>query len=222
MPIDSSVDTSGKNRRENFRIDDLLATSIQKIDNGVLPVARIIPVALSDSGKLGAGMKSLSHEIDPPFALMLLEANAKLDLLFEFYKLPRYNEAKDLRPSLTQLLLQVNAKLDSLLDFHLIDRPKETTRVGEVSLSASGIKLVSHETLAVGDIVEVHLLLTMDQPCWVVIAGSVTQATPLPEGGSQVVIQFAAATNGAIQDTIAGYALKKQKEQLINQRWQES
>lgn len=220
MPTDNSATTSDQNRRENFRIDDLLATSVQKIENGVLPVARIIPVALSDSGRLGAGLNPLPHEIDPSFALMLLEANAKLDLLFAFYKMPRYNEAKDLKPSMTQLLLQINTKLDNLLDFHLIARQQEATRVGEVSLSASGIMLTSHETLAAGDVVEVHMLLYTDQPCWVVVGGSITRANPLPEGGCQVAIQFA-PTNGAIQDAIATYALRKQKEQLISQRWLE-
>lgn len=218
MTNDNSADTSEQNRRENFRIDDLLATSVQKIENGVLPVARIIPVALSDSGRLGAGLKSSSHEIDPSFALMLLDANAKLDLLFEFYKIPRYNEEKDLKPSLTQVLLQLNTKLDGLLDFHLIARQQEATRVGEVSLSASGIQLVTHETLEDGDLVEVHILLPADQPSWVVIGGSVARTTPLPEGGFQVAIHFSAA-NGSIQDAIATYALKKQKEQLISQRW---
>jgi len=100
MPTDNSANTSDQNRRENFRIDDLLATSVQKIDNGVLPVSRVIPVALSGSGSLGAGLKPFPHEIDPSFALMLLEANTKLDLLFKFYKLSRYNEEKNLKPSL--------------------------------------------------------------------------------------------------------------------------
>lgn len=221
MSDDNSVGTDGQNRRENFRIDDLLATSVQKIENGLLPVARMIPVALSDSGRLGAGMKLLSHEIDPSFTLMILEAEAKLGLLIDFYKLPRQNEEKDPQPSMTQLLLQINTKLDSLLDFHHIARRQDATRVKEVSLSASGIKLTSHETLAVGDLVEVHMLLTTDQPCWVVVGGSVARATPLPGGdGCQVAIQFT-ATNGAIQDAIATYALKKQKEQRISQRWLE-
>ena len=222
MPTDNSANTSDQNRRENFRIDDLLATSVQKIENGLLPVARMIPVALSDSGRLGTGMKLLSHEIDPSFTLMILEAEAKLGLLADFYKLPRQNEEKDLQPSMTQLLLQINAKLDRLLDFHRIARRQDATRVKEVSLSASGIKLPSHEPLAVGDLVEVHMLLTTDQPCWVVVGGSVARATPLPEGdGCQVAIQFT-ATNGAIQDAIATYALKKQKEQRISQRGLES
>jgi len=209
------------NRRENFRIDDLLATSIQKIDNGVLPVARIIPVALSDSGRRGAGVKSLPHEIDPSFALMLLEANARLDLLSASCKLPRYNEEKDLQPSMTQLLLQINTKLEQLLDFHHIVRQQEETRIGETNLSASGIKLNSPEAFATGDTVEVHLLLSSELPCWIVAAGSVTRTTQLPDGGFEVAIKFA-ATNWAIRDAIATYALKKQKNQLIGKRWLES
>jgi hypothetical protein len=222
MPTDNPATARDQNRRENFRIDDLLATSVQKIENGLLPVARMIPVSIADSGRLGTGMKLLSHEIDPSFTLMIIEAEAKLDFLLDFYKLSRRNEKKDSQPSMTQLLIQINAKLDSLLDFHHIARLQDATRVQEVSLSASGIKLVSHETLAVGDLVEVRLLLTTDQPCWVVVGGSVARATPLPEGdGCQVAIHFT-VTNGAIQDAIATYALKKQKEQRISQRLLES
>ncbi|MHB1183445.1 MAG: PilZ domain-containing protein [Desulfobulbia bacterium] len=218
MPTDSPANTSDQNRRENFRIDDLLATSVRKVADGVLPVARMIPVALSDSGRLGAAMKLLSHEIDPSFTLMILEAEAKLGVLLDFYKLPRQNEEKDSQPSMTKLLLQINTKLDSLLDFHRITRRQNATRVKEVSLSASGIKLTSHEPLAVGDLVEVHMLLTTDQPCWVVVGGSVARATPLPgRDGCLVAIQFT-TTNGAIQEAIATYALKKQKEQRISQR----
>ncbi|MCX5875195.1 MAG: PilZ domain-containing protein [Deltaproteobacteria bacterium] len=222
MPTDNPANTSDQNRRENFRIDDLLAISVRKVANGVLPVARMIPVALSDSGRLGAGMKLLSHEIDPSFTLMILEAEAKLGFLMDFYKLARQNKENDSQPSMTQLLLQINTKLDSLLDFHRIARQQGATRVKEVSLSASGIKLTSHETLAVGDLVEIHMLLTTDQPCWVVVGGSVARATPLPEGdGCLVAIQFT-ATTAAIEDAIATYALKKQKEQRISQRLLES
>ncbi|HCC55567.1 MAG TPA: hypothetical protein DEQ20_11735 [Desulfobulbaceae bacterium] len=221
MPAEESTNTSAHNRRENFRIDDLLTTSVRKIENGILPVARIIPFALSDSGRRGAGLKPLPHEIDQSFALMLLEANARLDLLSATYKLPRYNEEKDLQPSMTQLLLQINTKLEQLLDFHHIVRQQEETRIGETNLSASGIKLNSPEAFATGDTVEVHLLLSSELPCWIVAAGSVTRTTQLPDGGFEVAIKFA-ATNWAIRDAIATYALKKQKNQLIGKRWLES
>jgi len=220
MPTDDTTETNEQNRRENFRIDDLLAASVRKIDSTALSLPRIIPVVISESGRLGARLKPFSHEIDPSFALMLLDTGAKLNLLFDFYKLPRYNEKKDFRPSLSQLLLQINAKLDSLLDFHHIARQQEEPRVGEVSLSASGIKLTANEAFAAGDYVEVHLLLSMDQPCWVVVGGAVVRATPLPEGGCQVAVHFT-PTNAAIQDAISNYALRKQKEQLISQRWGE-
>lgn len=221
MLTNDATKTNEQNRRENFRIDDLLAASVRKIESKALPVPRIIPVTISDSTRIGAGLRSFPHEIDPAFALMLLDASAKLNLLFEFYKLPRYNEEKDFRPTLSQLLLQINTKLESLLDFHHIARQQEEPKVGEVCLSASGIKLSSNETFTAGDFVEIHLLLSMDQPCWVVIGGSVVRATPLPECGCQVAVHFT-PTNAAIQDAISNYALKKQKEQLIGQRWLET
>jgi hypothetical protein len=220
MPTDNSAQISDWNRRENFRIDDLLATSVRKIRNGLLPVARIIPVALSDSGRYGSGLKPHRHEIDSTFVLMLLEADAKLDLLSGFYQLPCHAGEKDLQPSLTHLLLEINTKLDALLDFHHIARGRETTRVGKVSLSAGGIRLNSTETLAAGDQVEVHLLLPTEQPCWVVTGGLVGRANPLPDGSCEAAIEFT-ATNATIQETIATYALRKQKEQLMSQRWME-
>lgn len=219
MPTDTATDTSNHNRRGNFRIDDLLTTSVRKIENDILPIARIIPVSFSASSKFGVGMKPpAAQEINPSFALMLLEANTKLDLLSASCKLPRYNEENDLQPSMTQLLLQINTKLEQLLDFHHIVRAQEETRVGETNLSASGIKLTASEALAPGDMVEVHLLLASDLPCWIVAGGSVTRATSLPDGGFEVAIQFT-ATNWAVRDAIATYALKKQKDQLIGQRW---
>ncbi|OGR01062.1 MAG: hypothetical protein A2505_09835 [Deltaproteobacteria bacterium RIFOXYD12_FULL_55_16] len=221
MPTDDSANTNTQNRRENFRIDDLLAASVQKIESDALPIPRIIPVAVANLVRSGGGQKSFSHEIDPSFALMLLDASAKLNRLFEFYKLPKYNEEKDFKPSLSQLLLQINAKLETILDFHHIARHEEEPRVGEVSLSASGIKLAANETFVVGDFVEIHLLLSMDQPCWVVVGGSVVRVTPFPEGGCQVAAHFT-PTSATIQDAITTYALKKQKEQLIGQRWLEA
>lgn len=221
MPTDTATDTSNHNRRGNFRIDDLLTTSVRKIENDILPVAKIIPITLAHSSKFGVGMKPSTQEINPSFALMLLEANTKLDLLSASCKLPRYDEEKDLQPSMTQLLLQINTKLEQLLDFHHIVRAREEIRVGETNLSASGIKLTANEALAPGDMVEVHLLLSSDLPCWIVAGGSVTRVNQLPDGGFEVAIQFT-ATNWAVRDAIATYALKKQKDQLIGQRWLES
>lgn len=217
MPTDNPANTSARNRRENFRITDLLATSVQKVTNGIMPEARMIPVALPDSG---AGITTFVHEINPSFTLMLIEANSKLDVLFDFFKRPRPLEENTMSPSLTQLILQINTKLDALLDFYHIARAREKPRVGEVNLSAGGIKLTSHETLATGDIVEIQMLLSTDQPCWVVIGGTVTRTEPVTEGISRAAIKFF-ATDNTIRETIATYAIRKQKEQLIRKRWQE-
>lgn len=213
-----TASNSDLNRRANFRIDDLLAASVQKVAAEALPTPRIIPVALAEAGKISGSLRFLSHDDGPAFALLLIEANAKLDRLLEFYRLPRYNEEKDFKPSLGQILLQISTKLDKLLDFHNISRDMNAPRVGEVSLSAGGIRLTASEDFAVGDAVEVHLLLSSGEPCWVVTGGSVVRVEPLPEGGCRVAVEFS-QSNAAIRDAIATYALKKQKEQLIGQRW---
>lgn len=215
-----STNNNESNRRANFRIDDLMAASVQKVTNEALPTPRIIPVSVAHSGRISGSLRYLAHEIDPAFALILIETSAKLDSLLEHCKLPRYNEEKDFTPSMFQVLLQINTKLEKLLDFHKITRKQEEPRVGEVNLSGGGIKLEANEKLAPGDAVEVHMLLSSEQPCWVVAGGSIIRSEPLPGGGCRVAVQFT-QSNAAIQDAIATYALKKQKEQLISRRWQE-
>lgn len=221
MIDDTPLPDSGANRRENFRIDNVLPISIRKIENEILPTAHVIPVAANNSST-GTWEESLnlnSGEFDSSFALMLIEVNAKLDLLLEAQHLPNKaaKESDPARLSMNQILLQINLKLEHLLSANHLTRSEDKLQISTVSLSASGIKLKTNVELALGDLVEVRMFMKISKPFWVVVGGSVVRSTPLPTGQHEVAIHFA-DMDEAVRDEISRYALMDQKRQIMARR----
>ena len=221
MINDTPLTASDSNRRDNFRIDDVLPISIRKVKNNVLPTAHIFPVAIDRSppATWEGGTTSTLVELDSDFTLMLIEVNAKLDLLLNAHSV-KAESPKDTSPSrlsMNQLLLQINLKLEHLLGAQQLTRPDDRIRLDIVSLSASGIKLTTEESLSQGDLVELRMLMNINMPFWVVVGGTVVRATPLPTGKHEVAIRFA-EMDETIQDEISRYALLTQKKQLLARR----
>ncbi len=221
MIDDTPLPASGTNRRENFRINDVLPVSLRKATNNVLPTAHIFPVAIGGVTAVTweGGMNSALVESDSNFSLLLIEINAKLDLLLGAKRLPA-EEAKDpgsSQISMDQLLIQINAKLEHLLGINNLVRPDDKIRIGTVCLSASGIKLTTEEAYSFGDLVEIRMLMNLKKPFWIVVGGTVVRATTLPTGKHEVAINFA-DMDEAIQDEISRYALLTHKKQLLARR----
>lgn len=209
------------NRRESFRIDTVIPTSIRKIPSGTPPEAKLVPVTLTDSTSWASELMASAEEINTSFALILIEINTKLDLLLGDTAAENRRAGKRLpQISLNQLLYQASAKTDQLLARQHIERPEDAIRVSEVSLSASGIKLHTMSNISVGDTVEVRMLLTPSQPVWVMVGGSIVRVTVAPEGDRQVAINFLPMAD-PVRDAITMYALKRQKEQLRAERFQD-
>jgi len=219
MINDTPLTANESNRRDNFRIDDVLPISIRKLKNTVLPTAHIFPVALDKTpGTWESGTGSPLVELDSDFTLMLIEVNAKLDLLLNAQlKAASTKDTSPSRLSMNQLLLQINLKLEHLLGAQQLTRPDDRIRLDIVSLSASGIKLKTEEALSEGDLVELRMLMSINLPFWVVVGGTVVRATPLPTGKNEVAIRFA-EMDETIQDEISRYALLTQKKQLLARR----
>ena len=221
MIDDTPLTASDSNRRENFRIDNVLPVVLRKVENGVTPTAHIVPVAANKSNDeiWEGGLNATFGEFDTNFALMLIEVNSKLDLLLTAQNLSskatKGTEAAKL--SMSQLLLQVNIKLEHLLSAHHLSRPEDRVRLDTVSLSASGIKLISDELFSPGDLVEVRMLLNINRPFWVVVGGSVVRTTPLSEVKHEVAIHFA-EMDEMVSDEISRYALVDQKKQILARR----
>ncbi|MEW6593311.1 MAG: PilZ domain-containing protein [Thermodesulfobacteriota bacterium] len=209
------------NRRESFRIDTIIPTSVRKLPASKPPEAKVIPVTLTRSTNWATELLTTSEEVNTSFALLLIEINTKLDLLLGDTAPAERPAGKRLpQISLGQLLYQANAKADQLLARQRIERPEDAIRVGEVSLSASGIKLNTMSNVSVGDLVEVRMLLSNDQPAWVVVGGSIVRVVVAPEGDREVAINFLPMAD-PVRDAITKYALKKQKELLRAERFQD-
>lgn len=221
MIDDTPLTASAANRRENFRIDNVLPVSLRKVENGVTTSAHIVPVAANKSNNeiWEGGLNATFGEFDTNFALVLIEVNSKLDLLLSAQNLSakatKGTEAAKL--SISQLLLQVNIKLEHLLSANHLSRPDDRVRIDTVSLSASGIKLITEDTFSPGDLVEVRMLLNINKPFWVVVGGSVVRTTPLSESKHEVAISFA-DMDEMIRDEISRYALVDQKKQILARR----
>lgn len=208
------------NRRESFRIDTIIPTSVRKLSPGVPPEAKIVPVAITDSTSWAAELMASSEEVNTSFALLLIEINTKLDLLLgEAASRERPAGKRPPQVSLGQLLYQASAKTDQLLARQHIERPEDAIRVDEVSLSASGIKLCTMNNISVGDVVEVRMLLNTNQPVWVLVGGSVVRVTVAPEGDREAAVNFLPMAD-PVRNAITTYALKKQKEQLRAERFE--
>ena len=221
MIDDTPLTASASNRRDNFRIDNVLPVSLRKIENGVTPTAHIIPVATNKTNDeiLEGGLNATFGEFDTNFTLMLIEVNSKLDLLLNAQNLSSKptKGTEPIRLSMSQLLLQVNIKLEHLLGAHHLSRPEDRVRVDTVSLSASGIKLMTDEAFSPGDLVEVRMLLNINRPFWVVVGGSVVRTTPLSKNKHEVAICFA-DMDEMVSDEISRYALVDQKKQILARR----
>lgn len=221
MIDDTPSDSNASNRREYFRIDNVLPVSLRRIENGILPTAHIVPVAANQANTeiWQGGLNSTFGEFDTNFAFMLIEVNSKLDLLLAAQNLHcsavKGTEASNL--SMSQLLLQVNIKLEHLLSAHHLSRPEDKIRLDTVSLSANGIKLTTDEDFSPGDLVEVRMLLNINKPFWVVVGGSIVRSVPLPGNQHEVAINFAEMSE-MVSDELSRYTLVDQKKQILARR----
>lgn len=222
MTNDTPLTASDTNRREYFRIDEVLPLSLRKVTNFVPPTPHIYPVAANSStlgGTWEGGLNTTFVEFDSNFTLMLIEVHAKLDLLLNAQR-SGDKAARDTSPtrlSMSQLLLQINLKLEHLLGEHHLLRPDDRIRIDPISLSASGIKLTTEEPLAVGDLVELRMLMNIGAQLWIVVGGSVVRSTLLATGKREVAIHFT-DMDEAIRDEISRYALMSQKKQILARR----
>lgn len=225
MTDDTPTAASDSNRRENFRIDTSLPISIRKVSNNVVPGSHIFPVdavAPNTAPLWEGGINPTFSGLDSTFALMLIEVNAKLDLLLvrQQIQCEGVHDESPATLSMNQLLTQINIKLEYLLGAHNLPRSEERVRIVTASLSAGGIKLPTEENLAPGDLVEVRMLLTIGSaPFWIVVGGKVVRSRALPTGKREVVIRFI-EVNEPVQDEITRFALLSQKKQLMARRGQ--
>ncbi|MCI4624446.1 MAG: PilZ domain-containing protein [Candidatus Magnetoovum sp. WYHC-5] len=178
----------GEERREYFRIDDVMPVIVNKIEGGdISPYrSRVITEYGHDMPNLVAyGVDVPDENISPRLWKMLVDINTKLSLLLD--KVTLGNEG-------------------------LID-----TEYKKVSLSASGIRLKVIDKLSKSDFVEVKLLLPASPPVGLAVYGIVVWVKKYAENDYEVSIQFADIEE-SVREEIIQYTLKRQREIFRKER----
>jgi hypothetical protein len=131
-----------------------------------------------------------------------------------------HEEAHDDRipPRLWEMLVDIQTKLSLVLE-RLCQQGEGLTRSESkpVSLSAAGIRLLTRDAFAMGQFVEVQMLLTVYAPVWIVVYGEVTRFSQEQDGEHEVAISFADMDED-IRDMINYYTLRRQREIIRKHR----
>jgi hypothetical protein len=115
-------------------------------------------------------------------------------------------------PGLMRLLLNINAKLDFVID-HLFLQAEGVAKAESrrVSLSAAGLGVHCGEPFALGDTMEVKLMLPLNAPVWVLLYGQVSRCSPVECGGHDLAVDFF-DMDEEVRSVLNQYTLKRQRE----------
>jgi len=121
-------------------------------------------------------------------------------------------------PKLWKVLCDINSKVDLILD-RLFGKTEETAsaQVKEISLSASGMNFTTQTELALGDLMEIKMILPLHPPVWVVVYGNVTRISEMNVEEREVAIHFNEIED-EVRDILSFYTIKRQREIIMKQR----
>jgi hypothetical protein len=177
---------ASKERRQYFRVDDILPVVVRVLDTDRSRVKAKVCSGFSPGLATHQFHGEAPDErIPPPLWEMLVDIQTKLSLILN-------------------TLCQQSAGL-SLAE----SKP--------VSLSAAGVRLLTRDTFALGQFVEVQMLLSLHAPVWIVVYGEVTRFCPLDSGENEVAVNFD-EMDEEVRDMINYYTLKRQREVIRRQR----
>ena len=177
---------TSKERRQYFRVDDILPIVIRVMDGDRSRVkAKVCSGFSSGVPTHQFHGEAPDERIPAPLWEMLVDIQTKLSLILN-------------------TLSQQGAGLS----------PAESK---PVSLSAAGIRVLTRDTFALGQFVEVQMLLTLHAPVWIVVYGEVARFSSLDGGENEVAINFD-EMDEEVRDMINYYTLKRQREVIRRQR----
>lgn len=121
-----------------------------------------------------------------------------------------------INPRLWQMLVDISAKLSVVMErLNLQDAGLAGVETVPVNISASGIRVETDQPFALGDSVEIRMVLPLYPPVGVITFGIVVRADEATGGRRKVAVQFTDLEDD-VEDVIIQYALKRQRE-LIRQ-----
>ena len=125
---------------------------------------------------------------------------------------------KDVNPKLWQMLVNIHAMLGMVLERLDLDSAgflrSEKKRV---NMSANGLRFQTRERYAVGDKLEIKMLLPARPPFGVLVYGSIIRVDDIGGGEDEIALQFDDLSDD-LREEIIQYSLMRQREIIRNSR----
>jgi hypothetical protein len=124
-------------------------------------------------------------------------------------------------PRIWRMLVDINAKLGLILErLNIEGEGLATAERIAVNISASGIRFSVKETIEIGSLVEVKMLLPTNPPVGIVVYGKVVR-TETPEAAGPVLSLHFVDLTEEVRDSIIQYTLKRQRDIVRRYREQD-
>jgi hypothetical protein len=125
-----------------------------------------------------------------------------------------------IHPQLWKVLIDVNTKLGLILEMMRVEREgMKEAESKQVNISASGIRFIIQEKIAVDDVLEIRMLLPANPPVGILTHGKVVKMQETGNGEYDVGLSFV-DIDEEVRDAIIQYTLKRQREIIRKQRQQ--
>jgi hypothetical protein len=126
-----------------------------------------------------------------------------------------------INPRLWKKLISIEAKLNLILE-KLIQNSDGFNQAQnrQLSLSEEDIRILTPDFFAVGDFVEIKMLLPVNTPVWIILYGRVSQARSITSEQNEIWIQFSEMADDVKQ--IIGYYLLNRQREIVRKLRQQS
>jgi hypothetical protein len=124
----------------------------------------------------------------------------------------------DINPKLWQMLVNIRTMLGMVLERLDLDTAGflQSEKI-RVNMSATGLRFQTRERYAVGDKLEIKMLLPARPPLGVLVYGSIIRVDDMGGGESEIALRFYNISDD-LRDDIIQYSLMRQREIIRNSR----
>lgn len=124
----------------------------------------------------------------------------------------------DINPKLWQMLVNIHAMLGMVLErLDLETAGFLQAEKKRVNMSATGLRFQTRERYAVGDKLEIKLLLPARPPIGMLVYGSIIRVDDMGGGENEIALRFYDISDD-LRDEIIQYSLMRQREIIRNSR----
>ncbi|TLS68963.1 PilZ domain-containing protein [Mariprofundus erugo] len=181
-------DANRDNGRQDFRIDDMIPVSDEKLTQRQF-----------DLYKTKVGVRSRQNS--------MLQQMVGKDVFAG-------QDHLGMNPDVAVVLESLDAKLNYLIGVNMLnDASHSDMQERPVNLSVTGISFVSDESYEVGDFVKVNLMLPSFPPSIMDLVGTIVRATKMKDGRTRIGTRFYYRCDDE-EDTVAKYVYRRHREAI--------